>query len=338
MKLSNLKSAFVAAAIAVTMAVPAAHAQETVRVASFTAQSAIGVKDVMIPWMDAVSAELGDKVKMTGFWGGSLGKSPFQQYDLVKNGVADVAWVVAGYSPGRFPQLHVLELPLMARNGVEAAAAAWNMYEKGMVQGVDDFKVLTLWSPTGDNLHLRNPIKSLDDLKGQKIRTGSAAHAQIMESLGAVPQTIGPTEVNDALSRGAVDGLIQGLTGMKTFGTFNVVKQTYEVPLGNISFLLLMNKKKWDSLPADVQASMDKHAGLQLGLHGGKVYDDETAVIREAKLKEGYDIVTPTDADLEKYRDRFLSVHKHWIETTPNGQAVYDEFKAFIDQYRKTNG
>lgn len=337
MRILNCKALLAAAGLAMAFAVPAASAQEQVRVASFTGAGAIGVKDVMIPWMEAVQADIGDQVKLTGFWGGSLGKSPFQQYDLVKNGVADVAWVVAGYSPGRFPQLHVLELPFMARNGVEAAAVAWDLYEKNMIQGVDEFKVLTLWSPTGDNLHLREPIKTLEDVNGLKIRTGSAAHAQIMEALGAVPQTIGPTEVNDALARGAVDGLIQGLTGMKTFGTFNVVKQTYEVPLGNISFLLLMNKKKWESLPKAVQEAMDKHAGQALGLKGGKVYDEETAIIREAKIKEGYPIVTPTEAELDAYRDRFIEVHKKWIEATPNGQAVYDEFKTFLAEYRKSN-
>lgn len=336
MKLSNLKATFMAAAVAATFAAPAVQAQESIRVASFTAQSAIGVKGVMIPWMEKVSAELGDKVNMTGFWGGSLGKSPFQQYDLIKNGVADAGWVVAGYAPGRFPQLHALELPLMANNGVEASAVEWHLFEKGMLDGVGDFKVFALWAPTGDILHMVEPITSLEDIKGLKIRSSSSAHAQTIEALGGVPQTIGPAEVNDALARGAVEGLVQGLTGMKSFGTFNVVKMSYAVPFGNTTFLFLMNKKKWESLPADVQAVMDKHAGLQMSLAAGKAYDDETASIIEQKKAEGYPIVQPAAEELAKYNDAFLAVHKKWIESTPNGQAVYDEIKSFLADYRKS--
>ena len=330
------KAGLVAAAAALALGVSSASAQEVVRVASFTAEAAIGVKQVMIPWMEAVQADVGDQVKMQGFWGGSLGRSPFQQYDLVKNGVADVAWVVAGYSPGRFPQLHVLELPFMARDGREAAAAGWHLFEQGMLEGVDEFKVITMWSPSGDNLHLRSTIQSLDEVKGMKIRTGSSAHAAMMEFLGATPQTIGPTEVNDALARGAVDGLIQGLTGMRTFGTFNVVESTYEVPLGNIAFLLLMNKAKWESLPPAVQEAMDRHGGSALSVKGGEAYDKATQEIRAAKIAEGYPIVTPTDEELAAYRTRFQPVHDAWIAETTNGQAVYDAFKAFLEEYRKT--
>ena len=91
-----------AAAVTVASVLPAA-AETTIRVASFTPEGAVGVRFVMKPWMEAVQAELGDRVNLVPFWGGALGPNPFDQFDLVRTGVVDVAWVLSGYTPGQFP-------------------------------------------------------------------------------------------------------------------------------------------------------------------------------------------------------------------------------------------
>ena len=313
-----------------------AAAQQTVRVASFTSDKATGVRDVIVPWMEAVEAEVGDLVDLQGFWGGSLGRDPFKQYDLVKSGVADVAWIVAGYAPGRFPQMHALELPFMAQNGVEASLFGWKMVSEGMVDGVDEFKVITVWSPSGDHVHMAGEvIDSVDDIEGKRIRTASSAQAAFVEGLGGVPQTIGAVEVNDALSRGSVNGLVQAYTGMRTFGTFDVVDSTYEIPLGNTPFLLLMNKDTWESLPAEVQAAMDKHGGATLAEIGGAAYDKANREIREAKLGDAdYTITTPSQEELTALRERFEALHMEWVAATNNGQAVYDAFLSFLEDHR----
>ncbi|MEQ8367470.1 MAG: hypothetical protein RIB61_12240, partial [Roseicyclus sp.] len=82
------KTALMGAAVFAGLALGgAATAQTTIRVASFTPEGAVGVQHVMIPWMEAVQEELGDSVEMVPFWGGALGPSPFEQYDLVRDGV-----------------------------------------------------------------------------------------------------------------------------------------------------------------------------------------------------------------------------------------------------------
>ena len=71
--------------------------------------------------------------------------------------------------------------------------------------------------------------------------------------------------MNEALNRGTIDGVVQGWTGMRTFKTMPLVKQAYTVPVGVIPFLLVMNKKTWESLPKAVQASIMKHGGDENG-------------------------------------------------------------------------
>jgi TRAP-type C4-dicarboxylate transport system substrate-binding protein len=137
-----------AAAFAGLTLAGAAAAQTTIRVASFTPEGAVGVQNVMIPWMEAVQEELGDAVEMVPFWGGALGPSPFEQYDLVRDGVIDVAWVLPGYTPGQFSQLQVTELPFLVSSAEEASIVGWRLFDTGMLQGFDDVHVLTVWAPT----------------------------------------------------------------------------------------------------------------------------------------------------------------------------------------------
>lgn len=312
----------------------AAVAQTTVRVASFTPEGAVGVQNVMKPWMDAVQEELGDTVEMVPFWGGALRPNPFDQFDLVRDGVVDVAWVLPGYTPGQFPQLQVTELPFTVESAEEASVVGWRLYEKGLVQGLDDVHVLTVWAPDVTNIHLTEPVESLEDLSGASLRTAGATQAIFVDAIGAAPQTLGSTEANEAMQRGTIDGQLQGWTGMKTFGGFAVSEGAYRVPLGASPFLLLMNKDLWESLPADVQEVMMKHAGEPLAARGGKAYDTNTKGIIEDQTAAGYVIHEASGDDVARYADAYKNIYDRWSEETDNGEEVLTTFRQLIDDYR----
>ena len=129
----------IAAALAAAIAVTPAQAQvKLIKVATFVPAKSVGVAKVIDPWLKAVQKDVGAKVRLQGFWGGTLGKSPFKQFELVKNGVADVTWVLPGYTAGQFPQMGLFELPFMFRNGVEASKVGWALHEKGLLKGLED--------------------------------------------------------------------------------------------------------------------------------------------------------------------------------------------------------
>ena len=101
------------AVAALGLAMSPASAQELVKIGTFVPERSVGVSQVIKPWMEAVSAEAGDSVTLQGFWGGTLGKSPFKQFELVQNGVADATWVLPGYTAGQFPEMGLFELPFL---------------------------------------------------------------------------------------------------------------------------------------------------------------------------------------------------------------------------------
>jgi TRAP-type C4-dicarboxylate transport system substrate-binding protein len=137
------------------------------------------------------------------------------------------------------------------------------------------------------------------------------------------------------MSRGTIDGQLQGWTGMRTFGGFEVANASYVVPLGASPFLLLMNLDLWNSLPEDVQEVMMRHAGEQLGAYGGGRYDEITEGIIAGQAEDAdYTITYASDEDIAAYAEDYSIVHERWIEANDNGQAVYDTFMQLLDEYR----
>jgi TRAP-type C4-dicarboxylate transport system substrate-binding protein len=285
--------------------------------------------------MEAVSAEVGDKVRMMGFWGGTLGKSPFKQFELVQNGVADVTWVLPGYTAGQFPEMGLFELPFLFRTAEEASVVGWKLHEMGLLTGFDGVHVVGFFAAEPNALFMKTKIESLDDLANLKIRSAGGIHAAWLESLGAAPQTLSSTEMNEALNRGTVDGVIQGWTGMRTFKTMPLVDQAYSVPTGTIPFLLLMNEAKWNGLDPAVQEAVMAHGALAMAESGGAAYTELGEQIRADVEAEGrIEMVTPGDDEIARYAEEAKAVHEQWIADTPNGQAVYDAAVQLLAEMR----
>jgi TRAP-type C4-dicarboxylate transport system substrate-binding protein len=322
------------AAAAVTLAGLPASAQDLIKVGTFVPEQSVGVARVIKPWMEAVAAET-DAVRLQGFWGGTLGKSPFKQFELVQNGVMDVSWVLPSYTAGQFPEMGVFELPFLFRTGEEASVVGWKLHEQGLLTGFDGVHVIGFFAAEPNALFMKTRVDDLSGLENMKIRAVGGIHASWLESLGAASETLSSAEMNEALNRGTLDGAVQGWTGMNTFKSLPLVDQAHAIPAGAIPFLLLMNQSKWDSLPAEAQEKIMAHGGLAMAETGGKAYTDIGEEIRGRVMEEGrIEMVTYSDEEIAQWAEQAQAVHQAWIEATPNGQAVYDAAVAALAEMR----
>ncbi|MBY5973379.1 TRAP transporter substrate-binding protein [Ferrimonas balearica] len=323
-----------ALALAAAVATPAL-AQESIKVGTFVPEQSTGVAHVIKPWLEAVQEEAGDAVRMQAFWGGTLGKDPYKQFDLVQNGVADVTWVLPIYTAGQFPEMGIFELPFLFTTAQEASAVGWGLMEQGLMTGFDGVHVVGFFTSEQNALFMKPVLEDLDGLANQKVRSAGSISANWLESFGAAPQTLSSAEFNEGLSRGTVDGAIQGWTGMKTFKSFPLVDQAIEVPVGAMPFLLLMNERKWNSLSPEVQEIVMKHGGEAFAQAGGEAYASAGEEIRADIDAEGrIEVLNFSDEQLAAYQEAAQPIHEAWIAATPNGQAVYDAAVALLAEYR----
>ena len=151
-------------------------------------------------------------------------------------------------------------------------------------------------------LYSRVPINKLDDYKGKKIRYASITNKQMMEALGASPMLIPPPESQDALAKGIADGAMFPHEAGFAYDLVSVAKYAIEPPLASATFAFVMNPAKYNSLPPDLRAVLDKEAGVTGAMSFGKAWQDFEKFARETEVKKGLQIITLPDAEVAKMK------------------------------------
>jgi TRAP-type C4-dicarboxylate transport system substrate-binding protein len=193
------------------------------------------------------------RVKITVFSGGTLIAAD-KTYSGIVTGIADMGMSCMAYTRGKFPLSEVIDLPLGYKTGVAATKLINMFYEKFKPKEYAETEVMYFMAHSPGIVHSKKPVYKLEDLKGQKIRcTGLAA--KVVAKLGAVPVAMPMGETYDALSRGVVDGSMgpeESVQGWRWGEVINATTQDFGAGYST-GFFIVMNKKKWNALPPDIQ-------------------------------------------------------------------------------------
>jgi TRAP-type C4-dicarboxylate transport system substrate-binding protein len=241
-------------------------------------------------WAKEVEKRTQGKVKVTLFPGGTLTPAP-TCYDGVVKGISDIGMSVLAYTKGKFPLTEVIDLPLGYTSGVAATRLINQYYQKFKPKEFEEVKVLYLHAHGPGILHSKKAVSKLEELKGMRIRcTGTVT--EVVKALGAVPMSMPMGETYDALNRGMVEGSMAPMESLEGWKWGEVVKFTTESHGSAYStgFFVVMNKEKWNALPADIQATLEKINAEWVG-KAGKVWDDIDKSGKEFSLKLGNKIL-----------------------------------------------
>lgn len=213
------------------------------------------------------------RVKISYFPGGVLVPAP-QSYEAAVRGVVDISWCVPTMTTGRFPLSEVMELPLGYKSGVQATALANAFYKKFKPKEYDDTKVLYLFGAGVGSFMTTKPVTSLEGLKGLRMRAGGS-QAKIASALDTTPVSVPIPDIYEALQRGVADGTLFYPEGLKGFKLGDHIKGLIEIPTISWTGLgvIVMNKKKWNSLPPDIQKIIDQVSEEEM-VKLGRVWDE----------------------------------------------------------------
>jgi TRAP-type transport system periplasmic protein len=213
------------------------------------------------PWAEAVNAEAKGAILIELFPNGALGRNLPQQAQLIDNGVQDIAFVVPGLSPGRFPDDSGFALPGLFKDMNESSVVFDNLVTGRKVRGYDNYFPVAEFGTAPFSIHLRKPISSLDGLKGLKIRAGNSVEADMLKELGAAPVVIPVNEIAEAVGRGTIDGTTAQPQTIEQFGIDRVTNYHLMAPLGSAPLAELMSRKVFESLPQAGQDAIRKFSG-----------------------------------------------------------------------------
>ncbi|MFQ5953773.1 MAG: TRAP transporter substrate-binding protein [Kiloniellales bacterium] len=316
-----------------------------------SAAGAEAVKLRMATWLPAVHhlpkslQAWADEVEKAS--GGSLvieiDKAPIAkppgQYDLVKKAIADMAYPVLAYTPGRFHILRATELPFLSPSAEVGSQAAWDWYARNVGEKeFEDVKLITFWIHGPGHLHTKTEVKTLADLKGLKLRVGGGGVA-MSEALGAVPVPMSATKAHESLLRGTTDGTMFPWEAIAGFRLTDLVTFHLEIPGGLYAtpFALVMNRDKFESLSAEHQAVLTKMGGINGAKFIGVRWDEADRKAREGAVANGNTVQALGAAELENWRNKIQFMDSDWVKKAKDegwdGEALLSDLRATMKKF-----
>ena len=254
------------AALAMCIAAPATAETMKMKVAALgTADNPIN-KCAPVAIAEEIAARSDGRIEAEMYLGGTAFANPTKLYEQVERGITDYTWAVLSYTPGRFGLTGIAGLPLLVSDQVVAAKIVNENFKKYLADEFKGVHVLALAVIAPNQLHLRKPIASIDDLKGLRIRTASGVIADAVNALGADAVSMPVTEQYESLQRGVIDGSLAPMATVAAFRINEVTKVHVTANLGATLGVLALSKKFYDSLPDDLKSMIDNDfSGPEIG-------------------------------------------------------------------------
>ncbi len=332
MKFPAFKIALTATVLAV-LSVGSVSAQTTLTMSSWVGPSHPLTRDVLGGWAAAVEKATNGRVKLQ-----MLPKAPMAApgtFDGVRDGLVDVSYVTASYTPARHPLPLLAELPGSGATA-EINSVAYNRIHWKYLQQANEYKGVKLLGVfthgPGQMFSVKKPVSSVADLSGMKVRSGGGISEASAKALGASPLVKPAPESYELLSSGVADGTFFPSESIKSFNLDKVVKHATYFPGGFYSsaFGFFMNEDKWNKLSKQDQDAITSVSGEALARLAGKAWDAADKVGIDAMKAAGVVMVDANPAFVADVRKRTEPLINDWIKAANakgiDGAKVFAEF------------
>ena len=294
-------------------------------------------------WMDKVEKESGGRIKFEGYPAMQLGGTPVQLYDQARDGVVDIIWTLPGNTAGRFPRVEVFELPFMMTNAEATSKAYWEYVQTVAQDEFKEVQVLALQVHGPGVIHtVDKQVKSVADMKGLKMRAPTRQVTKLMGYLGATPVGMPLPGIPDALSKGTIQGAVIPWEVVPSVKVHELTKFSAEFdPAGGAlyttTFVMAMNKAKYNSLPADLKKIIDNNSGIETSGWLGKTQQAGDAAGRKSATDRNNTIFTVDAAEAQQFRRASRLVEVEWVEDMKkrgyDGQKLLETARSLIAKH-----
>ena len=296
-------------------------------------------------WMDKVEKDSGGRIKFEAYPAMQLGGTPVQLYDQARDGVVDVVWTLPGNTAGRFPRIEVFELPFMMSNAEATSKAYWDYVQTMAPDEFKETQVIALHVHGPGVIHTANkPVKTVNDMRGLKMRAPTRQVTKLVGALGATPVGMPLPQIPDSLSKGTINGCVIPWEVVPSVKVHELTKYHAEFdPAGGslytATFVMCMNKAKYNSLPPDLKKVIDVNSGMATSAWLGKVQQAGDAAGRKAAADHGNTIFTVSGAEAQEFRRRSRQIEAEWVEDMNkrgfDGRKLLETAHGLIEKHTK---
>jgi TRAP-type C4-dicarboxylate transport system substrate-binding protein len=207
------------------------------------------------------------------------------------------------------------------------------MFKKGLLRGYDNVVVLSHFTTGVYYLHTSFPVGTPGDIKGHKFRATNKFHADMYKHLGAIGVGMPIPKAAENISRGVIEGTICDMSALVTFRIIDAAKHHLMVPLGGTALAVVMNKQKFEGLPAKAQAAIMKHSGEELVKWWCDAFKWDLARVTTALSSDpAQKVVKPTGEELMEWKKSIQPVIEAWKKGNPKREEL---IKAYQEELAK---
>jgi TRAP-type C4-dicarboxylate transport system substrate-binding protein len=303
----------------------------------FPAQYGLG--KAATAWAEEVEKRTQGRVKITMYHAGTLTDAA-NCYEGVAKGISDIGQSVLAYTRGRFPLMEAIDLPGYPLNALVTTHTAEDFYRKFMPKELADTRVLYLHAHIpGTITTVKKPVRTLEDLKGLKIRATGLA-TKIIEALGGTPVAMPIGEQYDAMRKGVVDGTVASPNTLLGWKVAEVAKySTILSEVGYVSAMFItMNLDKWNSLPNDIQKILTEVSQEWVG-YTGKVWNQIEIEGYEYGKKVGHTFIYLSPEEKSRWVNAVKPLKDNYVKAMEAkglpGKEALDYREQLIQKYGK---
>ena len=296
-------------------------------------------------WAKNVEKATGGRVKIIVYPAQTLCKGR-DTWEAVKTGIADVGFAYMGLFAGRFPVTDVIALPCMGQYapfGKSAQIASRVImeayYKFPEIQAeYRDVKLLHINSHESAFVATgKKPVRRLEDLKGLKLRIAGTYITEFMKAVGAVPMRMSPAAQYENMQKRVIDGFAYTWEGFVGRRMYEVTGYLTDAKWYVAPFFTIMNLRKWNSLPPDIQKAIEGVSGLKAALILSKCMDDVEGRARQICKDRNIEIIKPSPEEKDRWQQAARPVWDKWLSNMKAkgipGQKILDETKRLFKKY-----
>ncbi len=281
---------------------------------------------------DEIAKKTNGRVEITIYPGSTL-TSATKNFEGVVKGLSDMGMSCPLYVAGRFPVSEIFEMPSELDDAWVTAKVYMDLFNKFALKEYEQVHVLYLHGPSRNVVSTRSvPVRQLADMKGLLMRASGGA-ASTVAAFGAIPRAMHMGEAYAALSKGVVEGQFAPPESLKGWKHADVVKYTSLTPVSTSSCqYVIINKKKWDAMPADIQKVFTEVSAKYPAYHGYVWNYMDNQGFEYLKSLPGREVITVSKDQMPEWQAAVQPVIEKYIkEKTAMGLPA----KEYLDYFNE---
>lgn len=288
-------------------------------------------------WAEKLKEKTDGLVEVDLFPGGTL-LTAENMFDGVSMGTSDIGMTAISYEPNQYPLMKISDLPSGFPNATVASQVVNELIKEFPPESLDEFEIIAVLTTEPAYIQVGENVEELSDLEKMNLRIAGSV-SEIAEELKTSPVGMSQAEVAESLETGIIDGYITSREVLKDFSLAENINTVIDYPLHITTFVAVMNKEVWESLPSDVQEVI-KELRDEMSLFAGNYHDKQiNESVDWSQSEHDTNFIQLSEQEESELETIMSGLQKDYVDELEKeglpAEEYYDRLYDLIEEYKE---